>query len=724
MPKDAFNSAKSLAKIVKSATKDFDKGKISAQDAAQIAAEARQALADGTASGWSDKDLSKLEKELAKLTKALGTAAPADTAGQDSPPSTDVPDFKNLKAFEKWAKDLEEDIESGALDAEAAFMAAADVALGTDFGELDDKDAKTLKKIADALDDAAKAAKDAAPDLDDNFAALADAFDAAADVLENGAEAGPRSGGLSGSANGLLPPGFEPDPDNNDDLVIPIDNSDGDDKVGPIDEDPGEVAPILTRETLTDDFGPLLKDFTELKTFSDALDWLQDASNLSDHRDLDILTRDLPGWIETFPTQDWNGDFLTFLGVAGQGADGILDMIADILREVDKSDIKELEKELAAFGDAGDGPSTRAATAIAPLPDPDMNEFLRLARRFPDNASQLLQQNATPLGMTEEGYRRAAEALQEVERDAAQAQAAGGPALAAPLITCAWIVKMLAVGLSVIAVVTVLAVTLTDGEVGSGAGDGPGDGGGDGDDSGPDIPDDFDIIDERNVTEDWSEFGFDIDSTIEDSTNITVEYGGGDDTVIVRDSNKVEILANAGDDYLWLLNSDGLAIDAGAGDDTVIVQGGSIDQIDSGKGDDAIILVGIDDAVVDAGDGKDTVDIAGGDGFEVDLGKGDDTFYATAASGEVKGGAGADTFVFNDLDAIAVRILDFEIGKDKIALSRSEYNMLEDRWSVLDIQQGDVSGLAWLAFEKGVVLDKIDLQDLDQAAFDDIFVVI
>jgi len=177
------------------------------------------------------------------------------------------------------------------------------------------------------------------------------------------------------------------------------------------------------------------------------------------------------------------------------------------------------------------------------------------------------------------------------------------------------------------------------------------------------------------------------------------------------------------DEGVLIEGQSGFTVNMGGGDDAVHITGGSKIDIDMGSGNDEVHLTGGKDINIDMGADADeiTVDTK----FDtVQLGSGNDVaIFEGKAEGEVMGGAGADTFVFREDLKKGVTITDFEVGQDLIGLSASDYHWLEERWSALGDGEGTVSGLAWLAFEKGVTLQGVDIQSFDRASFDDIFVI-
>ncbi|MEM9012758.1 MAG: calcium-binding protein [Pseudomonadota bacterium] len=201
---------------------------------------------------------------------------------------------------------------------------------------------------------------------------------------------------------------------------------------------------------------------------------------------------------------------------------------------------------------------------------------------------------------------------------------------------------------------------------------------------------------------------------------VRIDGGAGDDRLtgsVGRDS----ILGGSGDDHLdGLKGGDLLVGGAGddlvragrggdsrllgqAGDDRLVAQEGD-DQLLGGRGNDVLRAGGGDDAAR-GGAGRDQVfgqggndDLAGGAGADrLHGGGGADRLDGGAGDDTLRGGAGADTFVFRTGQAGADRIVDFEDGRDHIAISG-----LEDGFADLTVTATD--GGAVLAWEDGSVL--------------------
>lgn len=179
-----------------------------------------------------------------------------------------------------------------------------------------------------------------------------------------------------------------------------------------------------------------------------------------------------------------------------------------------------------------------------------------------------------------------------------------------------------------------------------------------------------------------------------------IRGSNGDDTIIGSSGND-RITGAAGDDI----------IDGGAGDDTFIVSGNSgvdvynggigFDRIVGSSGDDKFVfanvagnLSGIE--VIDGGGGNDIIQLTAGDDTldlleievigiaQINLGAGDDTVIASRANDVLRGGGGADTFIFTG-----------RFGRD----------------TILDFQRGTASN---------PLVDVIDLRDAEFADFADL----
>lgn len=126
--------------------------------------------------------------------------------------------------------------------------------------------------------------------------------------------------------------------------------------------------------------------------------------------------------------------------------------------------------------------------------------------------------------------------------------------------------------------------------------------------------------------------GHQVELTDEQSLNVRIESGAGDDTITIDESvaRGVTVDGGIGDDTITGGSGDDTII-GGSGDDTII-GGDGADTIEAGFGADN----------VDGGAGDDTID--GGSGIDVlEGGLGDDTLLGGAGNDELTGGQGNDT---------------------------------------------------------------------------------
>ena len=145
------------------------------------------------------------------------------------------------------------------------------------------------------------------------------------------------------------------------------------------------------------------------------------------------------------------------------------------------------------------------------------------------------------------------------------------------------------------------------------------------------------------------------DSIFGGSGNNTLIGGAGIDVLIAEDGNDA-IYGGADNDVIYSFGGDDV-VDGGDGSDTIFGGAGN-DTLRGGAGDDVIADMSGNDNL-DGGDGNDVVNALAGDD-RVTGGNGDNI---------VLGGTGAD--VFYQVGTGTDRILDFQIGIDKIELSSS-----------------------------------------------------
>ncbi|GLQ24203.1 hemolysin [Algimonas ampicilliniresistens] len=221
---------------------------------------------------------------------------------------------------------------------------------------------------------------------------------------------------------------------------------------------------------------------------------------------------------------------------------------------------------------------------------------------------------------------------------------------------------------------------------------------------------------------DDSVFGGDGDDTIYGQDGNDQLYGeGGVDRLIGGDGNDLldgglgndVLLGGTGNDRLILGDGNDTAygedgddfIDGGAGGDTIFGGAGN-DTLRGGAGDDVIAdISGNDD--LDGGDGNDVVNALAGDD-RVTGGNGDNI---------VLGGTGAD--VFYQAGRGIDRILDFQIGIDKIELSASVASFADLVAAAQDVT--DVNGDSFVIISNGdngqFVLANLSIADLSESDF-------
>jgi Ca2+-binding RTX toxin-like protein len=170
--------------------------------------------------------------------------------------------------------------------------------------------------------------------------------------------------------------------------------------------------------------------------------------------------------------------------------------------------------------------------------------------------------------------------------------------------------------------------------------------------------------------------------------------GTGNDRLILGDGNDTAY-GEDGDDF----------IDGGDGGDTIFGGAGN-DTLRGGAGDDVIADISGDDDL-DGGDGNDVVNALAGDD-RVTGGNGDNI---------VLGGTGAD--VFYQAGRGIDRILDFQIGIDKIELSASVASFADLVAAAQDVT--DVNGDSFVIISNGdngqFVLANLSIADLSESDF-------
>ena len=179
--------------------------------------------------------------------------------------------------------------------------------------------------------------------------------------------------------------------------------------------------------------------------------------------------------------------------------------------------------------------------------------------------------------------------------------------------------------------------------------------------------------------------------------------GGGIDVLIAEDGNDA-IYGGADNDVIYSFGGDDV-VDGGDGSDTIFGGAGN-DTLRGGAGNDVIADISGNDNL-DGGDGNDVVNALAGDD-RVTGGNGDNI---------VLGGTGAD--MFYQAGTGTDRILDFQIGIDKIALSSSVTDFQTLIASAQDIT--DANGDNFVIIANGdngqFVLSNLSTADLSESDF-------
>jgi len=187
------------------------------------------------------------------------------------------------------------------------------------------------------------------------------------------------------------------------------------------------------------------------------------------------------------------------------------------------------------------------------------------------------------------------------------------------------------------------------------------------------------------------------------SGNNSLAGGAGIDVLIAEDGNDT-LLGGAGNDVIYGFGGDDI-VDGGDGGDTIFGGAGN-DTLRGGAGDDVIADISGNDSL-DGGDGNDVVNGLAGDD-RVTGGNGDNI---------VLGGTGAD--VFYQAGTGIDRILDFQIGIDKIELSSSVTSFQALIAGAQDIT--DVNGNSFVILSNGdnglFVLANLSIADLSESDF-------
>ena len=193
------------------------------------------------------------------------------------------------------------------------------------------------------------------------------------------------------------------------------------------------------------------------------------------------------------------------------------------------------------------------------------------------------------------------------------------------------------------------------------------------------------------------------DSIFGGSGNNTLIGGAGIDVLVAEDGNDA-IYGGADNDVIYSFGGDDV-VDGGDGSDTIFGGAGN-DTLRGGLGDDVIADMSGNDNL-DGGDGNDVVNALAGDD-RVTGGNGDNI---------VLGGTGAD--VFYQTGTGTDRILDFQIGIDKIELSSSVTDFQTLIASAQDIT--DANGDNFVIISNGdngqFVLANLSIADLSESDF-------
>ncbi len=187
------------------------------------------------------------------------------------------------------------------------------------------------------------------------------------------------------------------------------------------------------------------------------------------------------------------------------------------------------------------------------------------------------------------------------------------------------------------------------------------------------------------------------------SGNNTLFGGAGIDVLITEDGNDA-IYGGSGNDVIYAFGGDDI-VDGGDGGDTIFGGDGN-DTLRGGAGDDVIADVSGNDTL-DGGDGNDVVNgLAGND--RMTGGNGDNI---------VLGGTGAD--VFYQAETGIDRILDFQVGIDKIEVSSSVTSFQALIAGAEDIT--DTNGNSFVVLSNGdngmFVLSNLSAADLSESDF-------
>jgi uncharacterized delta-60 repeat protein len=153
--------------------------------------------------------------------------------------------------------------------------------------------------------------------------------------------------------------------------------------------------------------------------------------------------------------------------------------------------------------------------------------------------------------------------------------------------------------------------------------------------------------------------------------------GGENEDILIGDVGNDSLTGDDGDDTLY--GGDGLdTLQGSVGNDILDGENGN-DSLVGGLGNDALYGANDDDRL-DGGDGNDSINGGYGNDWLVGA-NGDDTLFGDDGLDTLIGGFGKDLFVAyastSTLTAQADKIADFEVGVDKISLSKAAFGALQ-----------------------------------------------
>lgn len=158
--------------------------------------------------------------------------------------------------------------------------------------------------------------------------------------------------------------------------------------------------------------------------------------------------------------------------------------------------------------------------------------------------------------------------------------------------------------------------------------------------------------------------------------NDTINGGAGDDTVSYDDGDVTGVVVNLATGVATGHGTDTLVsiegVYGGAGNDTLTGSGTMANYLGGGAGNDNINATG-PNSYVEGGTGDDRISI--GFGVTADGGAGDDLIEIFTSGNTVWGGAGRDTFQFDNMTGVysPTRVMDFE-SDDRIGIVLPSYS--------------------------------------------------